>query len=191
MKNKVKFMGNKKLNWSQFIDFWKEYYYNPKNQDEKYYYPYIDNLSKNDFLEKLWRWKMQVHFYNRYNQKALKLMEENKETIRNFRGSKPTFEELYIFSRKIFKSGVVYQIFLMHICKPNEYPIFDQNVFRSFIFLTTGKIIKTPQDIQEYLDYKEFVFKINKKYNIKLRYIDYALFAFGQFLANPKKFLKI
>jgi len=179
-----------KLNWKKFIRFWSKFYNNDKYQDKKFYYPYIRDLSKNDFLDELWLWKMQVHFYNRTNKKALKSMRENIETIRSFRGSNPTFNDLYKFSRKIFKSGVVYPAFLIHICKPNDYPIFDQHVFRAFTLLTTKKIVDAPKDIQDYLSYRRFVFSILKKYKIGLRDIDKALMAFGQFLNNPQKFLK-
>lgn len=181
---------NKKLDWRQFINFWKQYYDEGKHPDKKFYDPCINNLSRDDFLDRLWRWKMGFHLDSGSNKKKLELMNKNKEVIRKFRRGKPTFKELHNFSRETFKSGVVYQVFLMHICKHNEYPIFDQNVFRSFIFLTTGKIIEVPQDIQDYLDYRKFVFKIHKRYKINFRDIDKALMVFGQFLNNRQKFLK-
>jgi hypothetical protein len=182
---------NKKLTWQKFIDFWKQFYDDRQHPDEKFYFPYINDLSEGDFLDKLWRWKMGLHFKNKSNQKVLNLIKENTETIRNFRKSEPTFNELYEFSEKIFKSGIVYRIFLVHICKPNDYPIFDQHVFRAFNFLVTGKITNMPTNIKDYLNYKKFVLKIHRQYDLNLRDIDRALMAFGQFLNNPKKFLKI
>lgn len=181
-----------KLDWRQFVDFWSQFYNEHDRYPDKVYYdPYIKDLSQDNFLDKLWLWKMQVHYHNKRNKRALKLIKENIETIRNFRSSNPTFNILYDFSKKIFKSGVVYSVFLIHICKPQQYPIFDQHVFRSFIFLTTGKIIKMPKNIKDYLRYKKFVLKIYKRYKINLRDIDKALMAFGQFLDNPQKFLQL
>ena len=183
----------KKLNWPEFIKFWSQFYADSKHPDKRLYYPYINDLSKDGFLDKLWLWKMGVHFYNKTNKKALKLMRKNIEVIRNSRKSNPSFNNLYEFSRKIFKSGIIYPVFLIHICKPQKYPIFDQNVFRSFIFLTTKEkeIVDTPKDIRDYLNYRKFVFQIHAKYKIKLRDINKALMAFGQFLKDRPQFLKI
>lgn len=181
---------NKKLSWRNFINFWKQFYDNRKHPDEKFYYPYINDLSKEDFLDKLWLWKMSFHLFSKNNQRKLALMKEDKETIRNFRKSNPSFNDLYNFSRKIFQTGVVYPVFLIHICKPNKYPIFDQNVFRAFIFITKKKIVDLPKNIRDYLNYRKFVFEIHKKHKISFRDIDKALMAFGQFLDNPQKFLK-
>lgn len=180
----------KRLNWQRFIEFWSQFYNDTIHSDEKFYNPYINDLSKDDFLDKLWRWKMGVYFKSRNNQKALGLMRENIENIRNFRKSNPAFSKLYEFSEKIFKSGIIYRIFLIHICRPDDYPIFDQHVFRAFIFITTRKLIDTSQRTEDYLDYRKFVLKINKQYGITLRDTDKALMAFGQFLSNPQKFLK-
>lgn len=108
------YVMTKKLDWKQFINFWKQFYDEGRHPDKKFYDPYINNLSKGDFLDKLWRWKMGAHFHNRNNQKALRLLKENKETIRNYRQTSTSFDELYDFSKKIFQSGVIYSVFLMH-----------------------------------------------------------------------------
>lgn len=180
-----------KLDWKKFIKFWLQFYDDRKYKEKKFYYPYIEDLSKNDSLGKLWRWKMQEKFFTPHNQRALEQMKANIEIILDFRKSNPSFQELYNFSRRIFKSGVVYPVFLIHVCKPEDYPIFDQHVFRAFIFLITGKITDKPKEIKDYLNYRKFVFKIHKQHNINLRDIDKALMAFGQFLDKPQKFLKI
>jgi len=182
-----------KPNLKQFINFWNLFYNDSNSLDDKMYYPYINDLSKNDFLDNLWSWKMQVHFKSKSNQNKLRKMkeDENKRIIINFRDGKPSFDELFNFSGKIFKNGIIYRIFLMHICRPTEYPIFDQHVFRAFIFLTTKNIPKELQTIEDYKDYRDFVFKIHEQYKISLRNIDKGLMAFGQFLADPQKFFKI
>ena len=180
----------KKVDIKEFIYFWEKYYDERKYPDKEIYYPYIHDLTKNNFLDKLWEWKMREKFYTPNNQRALERMKTSIEIIRDFRKSNPSFHELYNFSRKIFKSGPVYLAFLIHICKPNDYPIFDQHVFRAFTFLTTKKIVDKPKDIQDYLNYRKFVFQIHKKYKISLRDIDKGLMAFGQFLTSPQKLKK-
>jgi len=181
----------KKLDWKEFIRFWSRFYSDSQNRDNEFYNPYIGNegLLRDNSLRNLWRWKMQGFFKYKKSQKALKSMEEKKEIIVNFRKSKSNFDDMYNFSREIFRSGIVYSIFLIHICKPEEYPIFDQHTFRSFNFITKKEFGSKPKDKEDYLKYKRFIFRVNKEYKIDLRDIDKALMAFGQFLANPQKFL--
>jgi len=181
-----------KSDWQKFIEQYSKDYDDSQDRDGKLYYPYISDegfLKKDDFLKNLWQWKMQVHYYNKNSKKALKLMEGKKEKIRNFRKSKPSFDELCNFSREIFPTGLIYPIFLMHICKPEEYPIFDQHVFRAFTYRTKNIIVDKPKSIEDYQKYKEFVFQI-KKYGFSLRSIDKSLMAYGQSLVNSKKILK-
>jgi len=180
--------GRNKLDWCGFIEFWQQLYIDNNLTDQKLYYPYIKDL-KGGFLDNLWLWKGGARFY-RINRAAIERMKQYIEEIREFRKNDPGIDVLYEFSGKFFRSGVVYRVFFMHICCPSEYPIFDQHVFRAFIFLTTGKIIKTPRNMEEYKEYRKFVFKLHKKYQIGLRDIDKALMSFGQFLNNPKKYLK-
>lgn len=177
-----------KLIWKKFIDFWKEFYDDLGKPDSKYYDPYINKELTKESLAELWRWKAGQYFKNIRRQ--LKKIEEKLDEINNFKKSNPHFEELYEFSRMLFRSGVVYTAFLIHICKPKEYPIFDQNAFRAFVFLNSGKLVNAPKNIEDYHLYKNFVLKLENKYKLNLRDIDKALFAFGQFLKNPKKFIK-
>lgn len=180
----------KKLDWKEFINFWSQFYSDSQN-DNTLYYPYINDngLLGDDSLRNLWLWKMQGFFKYKKSQKALKSMEEKKKIIVNFRKSKSSFNDMYNFSREIFRSGIVYSVFLIHICKPEEYPIFDQHTFRSFNFITKKEFGKKPKDKKDYLKYRRFVFRIHKKHKINLRDIDKGLMAFGQFLSNPQKLL--
>ena len=180
-----------KLNLCEFIKFWSQFYNDSQNLDEKFYYPYISNsgLLKDDALDQLWLWKMGKYFL-KICQKQIKLIKENKEDILKFRKSNPNQEVLCNFSKRFFPTGLIYQIFLMHICRPEEYPIFDQYVFRTFMFITKKERVDKPKNIKDYLEYKEFIFHIHRRCKISLRDIDKGLMAFGQFLANPSKILK-
>ncbi|MDO8500021.1 MAG: hypothetical protein Q7S66_05230 [bacterium] len=180
-----------KLNWLKFIEFWSQFYNDSQNLDEKFYYPNISNegLLKPDALDELWLWKMGQYYFKIF-QKQIKLIKEEKGAILKLRKSNFNHEVLYNFSKRFFPSGLIYQIFLMHICKPEEYPIFDQHVFRAFTFITKKEMAHKPKNIKDYWKYREFVFQIYKEYKISLRDIDKGLMAFGQFLANPSKILK-
>lgn len=180
----------KKLDWSQFIDFWKQFYDDRKHPDNEFYFPYINDLSKENFLEKLWQWKMGVHYKNSNSQRVLKLMRKEKVTIRDYRKSQSTFEELWRFTGNIFRTGIIYKVFLVHICKPDDYPILDQNAFRAYTFITTGKLVKEPKNLEDYQNYRRFVLKIHQRCKISLRDIDRGLMTFGQFLSNPQRKVK-
>jgi hypothetical protein len=180
------------LDWKKFIGFWSQFYTAGTNPDDKFYYPFIsdEGLSKVSALDELWLWKMGKYYFTVF-WKQLESIKQNKENILKFRALDPGFEILHAFSKKFFPGGLIYQIFLMHICRPEEYPIFDQHVFRAFTFITKKEIVDKPKNIQDYLGYKQYIFEIRKESGISLREIDKGLMAFGQFLAKPEKFLKI
>lgn len=159
----------KKLNWQKFIEFWSQFYNDSQNLDEKFYYPYISNegLLKADALDKLWLWKMGKYYFKVF-QKQIELIKENKKAVLKFRKSNSDHEILYDFSKKFFPTGLIYKIFLMHICKPEEYPIFDQHVFRAFTFITKKEIVDRPRNIEDYWRYGEFIFQIHREYKIRV-----------------------
>lgn len=180
-------------NLQKLIEFWSQFYDDSQNLDDKFYYPYISNegLLETDALDKLWLWKMGKYYFRIYQQQIRRVKEKKKDVLK-FRKYNSDQESLYKFSKSFFPAGLVYPIFLMHICKPEEYPIFDQHVFRAFTFITKKEIVDRPKNIniKDYWRYKEFVLQIYKERKISLRDIDKGLMAFGQFLANSSKILK-
>jgi len=81
--------------------------------------------------------------------------------------------------------GFVWQIFILNICKPEEYPLIDQHTFRAYVFITQNKVVEKPtQNVmkQEYDNYKAYVFALAHETGFNLRKIDKGLMAFGQFL---------
>ncbi len=68
-----------KIDIKNFIDFWKKYYNEGKYPDKKFYDPYINNLSKEDSLDKLWLWKMGTYFFKINKEKVLEI---NKEKLK-------------------------------------------------------------------------------------------------------------
>ena len=87
----------------------------------------------------------------------------------------------------MFPSGFVWQIFLLHVAKPNVYPIADENVFRAFS-LHTGAGVK--EEWETYVAYSKYFTQIAEKLGVpctvenlsQLKRIDNALLIFGQFL---------
>lgn len=189
---------NKKLNWKQFIDFWKQHY-NPRHYpDEEYYLPYIKPngaLNKKD-LKKLFEWKNGMPL-SENKKKVLNSAINSLDKINNFRKLKRISvretKKIFDFVSKIVKSGIVWRIFLLHLIKPRELPMIDRFTFTAIRFLRTWKIIKFQgkyQNLKEYLKFRENFNKITKKSELNYREVDKALMAFGKFLNNPRKFLK-
>jgi hypothetical protein len=197
----------------QFIDYWSNKYRNDSvksfNSDEVIDYVEELNLGSNlseQNIKRLLRWKdprlltekiLSGENKGKDNKKVLKVIEKI-DWVNKFRQGKIGEKEFKTITEKIFPSGFVWQIFLFHIARPFEFPIADQNVFRAF---STQKHTMEPKDWGGYKDYIDYFFQIAKSSGIsaekskghesdlkeivkKLKNVDNALFAFGQFLRS-------
>lgn len=95
-------------------------------------------------------------------------------------------------TEQVFKGGIVWKAFLLHIAKPHIYPIADQNVFRVWSLHTGNKDDQTWATYASYCDYfgqiAQAVGVDRTCDNIpQLKQIDDALLVFGQFLATYRK----
>lgn len=81
----------------------------------------------------------------------------------------------------------VWKIFLLHIIKPNIYPIYDQHIHRAFLFIHKKDYSTISNTSINNFSKEDFYFKeylpFLKANNIKdIKKLDEAFFAFGQFL---------
>ena len=119
---------------------------------------------------------------------------DNLHTLNSFR-EKQSFEsddvvELFSVVSDIIKTGLIWRVFLMHVTRPDDFPMFDQHVYRAFIFLQDGEITDrsfSEKDIKLYLDYSSFVTKVKEETSLDWRTIDKAFFAFGKFIKEYKR----
>lgn len=200
----------------QFVDYWSNKYQNDSvkafNSTEVIDYVEELNLGSNlseQNIKRLLRWKDPRRLTEKIlsgpdegkdNKKVLKVI-ENIYWFNKFRQGKIGEEEFKIKTKVIFPNGFVWQIFLFHIARPFEFPIADQNVFRAF---STQQHTMEPIDWGGYKDYIDYFFQIAKSSGIsvekpkehesdlkeiveKLKNVDNALFAFGQFLRSYKE----
>lgn len=208
----VKQFGEFALNRSkQFVDYWsKQYSYDSvKAFSSDEVINYIDELNLgNDLSEqnikRLLRWKDPRRLTEKIlsgpnkgmeNKKVLMVVEK-RDCINKFRHAEIDEKEFKAETENIFPNGFVWQIFLFHIAQPFKYPIADQNVFRAF---STQKATKIPEEWDGYKQYIDYFFQISISSGIiaekpkgdesdikeivkKLKKVDDALFAFGQFL---------
>lgn len=196
----------------RFVEFWQEKYsytpvrvYGSKNK----YINYIEELNinhklTNDNIKRLLRWKdkrwlteKSISGPNKGKEnKKVKKVIENRIYLNKFRIGKMHHQEFNKKTNELFPNGLIWQAFLFHIARPFDYPIADQNVFRSY---KEHQNVDNPTDWEGYLDYKNYFFKISFVANViikkpkgneknieeivtNLRKVDKALFAFGQFL---------
>ena len=87
--------------------------------------------------------------------------------------------------------SAVWRIFLLHIIKPNLYPIYDQHIHRAFNFIHDEKWFEISNTIPDkkklefyFNEYLPFVQKLNYP---NLKALDEAFFAFGQYLKTRKQ----
>lgn len=185
------FENNNTNNINQFIDFWSRFIPPPPKiygQNERI--SYIQELNPGENLTqenviRLLRWKDPRFLTEKNNPQQPNPLVQNVlryiQNINNFRRSETDKEII----DQIFPDGLIYKIFLFHIARPTDYPIADQNVFRSFAKIS-GNLI--PTDENSYNTYKTFFFNLCREAPINnndvqgMKKLDDALFAFGQFL---------
>lgn len=197
----------------QFVEYWSKHYSDGNikvfKSDETIDYINELNLGNNlteQNIKRLLRWKDPVWLTEKKQSEPNKGKEnkkvnrviEKRDFINKFRQGEISDNEFKIETEKIFPSGFIWPIFLFHIARPFEYPIADQNVFRAFL---TQKHTYVPEDWDGYKHYRDYFFQIAISSNIigekpkghesnieeivkRLKKVDDALFAFGQFLSS-------
>lgn len=86
--------------------------------------------------------------------------------------------------------SAVWKIFLLHIIKPDMYPIYDQHINRTYNFIH-GLSYKGISSTMPNLEKEKFYFEIYLPFikglhGYKLKSIDEAFFSFGQFINTNK-----
>jgi hypothetical protein len=182
--NLVILNNNASSSLEDFINTWSKLY---SFSNEPVYKKAISKqaLTKTD-IQNLYEWKngMQLSVLK---QRSLdtKIMAK-LSIINNFKSNDEVNIDAF---KKEFKSltATVWKIFLLHIIKPNKYPIYDQHIHRTFLFIhkedwsnISNTSINNKAKEEFYFDrYLPFI----EANNIKdLKKLDEAFFAFGQFL---------
>ena len=160
--------------WSKLYSFTNEHIY--KNAISK-------KVFEIDDVQNLYQWKNGM-ILSELKQKSLEENIISKLSIINY--LKNDFD-LETFKTEFKKLSAVWKIFLLHIIKPHQYPIYDQHIHRTFLFihdedystLSNTSINNKEKELFYFERYLPFI----EKQNIKdLKKLDEAFFAFGQFL---------
>ncbi len=174
------------------MEFW-ENFYRSKISDEVYQ----ANLSMGgeltgENISLLWRWKNE-----RYGSPLIEPTQAILGDINAFRrlehlggpGERKFWQKVATITQRI-----VWQVFLFHMARPLDYPIFDQHVMRAHLALTRGYLYRNPREVIEpcrtyerfcsaYRGYRSFFFDVVKEAGAsELKAVDRALWAFGRHL---------
>lgn len=174
---------------NDFINHWKPLY---NYFDEERYDRNIDVLEfSNENLIDLYHWKNGMTLKGSGG-KEKSLEEKIIKRIQLINSYKKESQvDLKQFNRDFSDVSAVWRIFLLHIIKPKEYPIYDQHIHRAYNFihdLEWQKITNTISDkakLEFYFNtYLQFVNELDYS---NLKELDEAFFAFGQFLNTRKQ----
>lgn len=171
-----------------FITFWSQLY---SYSNEAIY---KKNISKKVFdtesVQELFKWKNGMRLSD-LKQISLNIKIIDKLEVINYLKSKDEFE-LDLFKYEFKSLSAVWKIFLLHIIQPQKFPIYDQHIHRTFLFIhkkefsnLSNTSIKNKQ--KEAFYFNEYLPFIDENEIKDLKKLDEAFFAFGQFL-NTKDY---
>ena len=165
----------------EFISFWSELYV----YDNAVLYERIHNKTLSvDDLKDLYKWKNGMKL-SQAKEKSLNTKIISKIEIINILRTPSNFDLEY-FLKEFRQVSVVWKVFLLHILKPNRFPIYDQHVHRAYRFINNQPSDGIKASMKESVKLKfyfEEYYPFVKRSNVRdLKKMDEGFFAFGQFI---------
>lgn len=183
---KTPILLNKNVSIVKFIEYWSSTYIYA-NGENKYLQNIVKTVFDNASLLLLFEWK-NGSVLSGHKRKSFEKNILSKIKIINTLKTRFDFD---IFKKEFENVSTIWKIFLLHIIKPDTYPIFDQHVFRAMSYIKFGIITEIPSDSKEkeriyVVDYVVFFNKFRAEMpNIcESKKIDEALWSFGKFLKS-------
>ena len=170
--------------WSRLYDYPLESLYNERIFKQK--------IEEED-LHQLFIWKNGMKL-SAGKQKSFEDKILSKLEIINELKSKEIID-LEEFQRHFNNLSAVWKIFLLHIIRPNKFPIYDQHINRAFNYIhgldfqniSANSMTNKSKEEFYFNTYLEFIESLN---DINLKALDEAFFAFGQFI-NTKTYIQM
>lgn len=194
-------LTEKQTSIKDFIAFWSTNFYEPdENNDEKYISSLqsINKLTEENIL-KLFEWKNGMRLSDKKKESIKKIIDKLADIEKEFINSGDSaleLEKIYEYSRQnFFNYGHIWNLFFLHILKPESCPIADKYAYRAFNFIcySENKIPDNWEKLNFYLEYKNFFNKIasdtNRRKLKERKEIDEALWGFGKFLERYQKII--
>ena len=168
----------------QFIQKWSKVY--DYQGEDKYKNNINKGLDDDSSMLRLFEWK---------NGTGNVIYQSKMERVNNFIKKRTELRKLQLkFNWDHYenliepkKGSVIWKIFLLHLIDPNEFPIYDQHVYRSFRFFTTGIIEDRPTNDRDYYEtykfgYLDWFNKLKNVHGLEPRMMDKSFFSFGKML---------
>lgn len=196
------YLGNRGLNLQKlkvedcfgildFINFWKKFY--SYGLEDKYNTIYKNELKEGDIIT-LYEWKNGMKNLSTLKMKSLKSKIIAKIDLVNSMKNCEGFD-LKEFLYEFKAVSAVWKIFLLHIIKPQVFPIYDQHIHRAFLYINDrdfeGINASMNDNFKLSFYFDEYLPFVRQMEISDLKQMDEAFFAFGQFLNlnNQKKFI--
>ena len=195
--NRNDFRGADTNRLVEFVECWERYY---GGDDDEYLAALsLGNDLPKEHIARLLRWKDPRFLTQRNkdgspNQRVERVLERTT-SINDFRNDRIDADDFENITHSIFPNGIIWQLFLFHLARPQDWPIADRNVFHSYSVLFNADV---PDTIVAYRSYANEFHKLASLLRNALRIddsdlalvvmankrLDNALVAFGQFLAT-------
>lgn len=181
----------------EFVTHWSNSYnYTPKHELKNNLY--FNNICKDKFEEnnliELFTWKNGMPL-NRKSMETIHLISEQVDEINRLKqlDSEELLNHIHI---NISISNENWKIYLLHILKPNDFPVLDLHTYRAYQYITLQLLKELKEESKTLMsfyteDYIPFFQKHAFSYNngkhekIELWQIYKALHGFGEFLKSP------
>ncbi|MEO8820620.1 MAG: hypothetical protein ABI267_03650 [Ginsengibacter sp.] len=174
-----------------FVKCWSSLYNYPK------YDLYKSTVTKSEFAEGdlrlLFDWKNGMNLSSKKGQSFLNQILQHQELIYEL---KKNFDQDK-FEKSFGKISAVWQIFLLHIIRPSSCPIFDQHVYRAFMFIQNQdeKTLPFVQTAKLKIFYEQYLPFFLDMLELADEYdhfeIDKALWTFGKMLKEYPGLVKV
>lgn len=193
----------------KFVEFWNAFYKDDvtiaQTRERIDYYAELNvgHLLTLENVRRLLRWKDPVRLTDvRLNgakpgsaNPVVSQLLDGLKNMNDFREGKCQAREFRQFLDTVWKSGIVFPVFVCHICRPVEYPIVDQYALNAFHVHTDSPMKHTWATYDSYVAYFNRIASacgVNQSKSPlervrELKRVDNALWAFGKFLADYAK----
>lgn len=174
-------VSNHSNNLDDFIRFWSRLY--SYGNAEKYQKIKLKKLSSEDLID-LYEWKngMKLSVSKLHSLEAKIFVELDR--INQLKSQQNIDQDAFLEDFK--EVSVVWRLFLLHIIKPNEFPIYDQHIHRAYLYIHKQQFdhISNKMSDKRKLNFyfEEYLPFVKASKTADLKKMDEAFFAFGQFL---------
>lgn len=168
---------------SEFISFWKVRY---RYESEINYSELLKSEVTEKNLKELFVWKNGMKLSPKKEESFKQKILPRIETIEKYKIQREL--PIKVLYEEFDQVSLVWRVFLCHVVRPDEFPIYDQHIHRAVLFIqgnenwkkVTNTLTKNQKEKFYFDNYlKTFLPQLEE---FSLRDIDQALFAFGRYL---------